>query len=105
MRAAGIGHAGDQVEAESNAAGFSLALELRVRLLQTHLIRHSGRHVGLTVHTLDGHIGIELERPPDNGGLVLRARRYSKVKAALPQIAPRTDRVGIDVDAHMTSWP
>src|SRR5258708_2751511 len=100
MRAARIGDAANQVEAEMNAAGLPEALEVGMALLQPRLIRHSGRHVGLTVDALDRYVGIQLERPPGHHGFVLGTRRDREVEAPLPQITPWTDGVGIDINAH-----
>src|SRR5580704_2644556 len=101
MRAARIGNAANQVEAEMNAAGLPEALELHMALLQPRLVRHSGRHEGLAVDALDRHVGIQLERPPGHHGFVLGTRRDREVEAPLPQITPGTDGVGIDVDTHI----
>ena len=75
MRAAGIGDPIDQIEAVADAARFALALEFGVRLFQANLVRHFGRHVGFTVDTFNGNVGIQFEWPPDDNGLELRARR------------------------------
>src|ERR1700722_11647497 len=102
MRTTGVRDAADQLKTKMNAAGFPQALEFRMRLLEANLVRHLRRHVGLAIHALDRHVGVQLERSPYDHRFVLRARRDRQVETALPEVTPGAHGVRIDINSHIS---
>src|SRR5262249_35209574 len=54
--------------------------------------------VVVTGHAFRRHVGIELERTPRNRHVIAAADRQRPLEAAFADVAPRTNRVGNDVN-------
>src|SRR5258708_1031478 len=101
VRTAGIRTALDQIEPEFNASGLPLAPELGVGFRHEFRRADPAGKVDRTIDALGGHVGIQLERPPSHARLMLRARGQRELEAPFAEIAPRTNRIRIDINSHV----
>ena len=100
MRQHGVGRAPDPGELELDA-GFAAAFGDRlVDLARPVAAAELGAHIIVARHALGRHVGIELEGPPGHGHVGAAAQRQGALEAPLADVAPRTDRVGDDVDVN-----
>src|SRR3546814_5006798 len=58
------------------------------------------RQIGLPIHAVLRHGRVELKRTPAYFHPEGRSRRQGALEPALPDIAPRADRIGKDIDEH-----
>src|SRR5204863_9929795 len=96
----GVGRAPDPGELELDAGLAARLGDPLVDLARPVAAAELRPHIVVARHALGRHVGIELERPPRKRDVVAPAEVERALEAALANVAPRTDRVGDDVDIN-----
>ena len=100
MRATRIRHAFDAIETKLDSDGLTQGQKILLRLRIAVLVADSRGQKPSMIDLFERQVRVQFERTPHHLGLIVMPAAERQFETPLAEKAPRTDRVGKNVDSH-----